>query len=365
MYHHHVNVKKCARRIINLMEDHNELICYAPMQAGKTEVMYRIIELMKNDDIRESLLINPKRIYILIAASSTPLKQQLINHIPGMEDRVYHLNDLVSLMAGNGQKIISRMICNSLFLIDECHSNLNNDSVMANWRKLLECGKNSYIVGFSATPYEQVVGGMPIISLTPMQGYYGIDRMFQLDRIKKAVNLTKLSNVKRLFTHFDLKDCHGYAIIRLPNNIEHQILVKTNISRWFWKNNIDMHYITYDRSMKHNLDTVVSKKPDHITIIYVKDRLKMGETLDTKYVFLVHDYPHNESTNTTVQSLLGRCCGYNKENDDVLIYCDVTQAFNHFWWVDSGLDKTRVPTRTKYIYGPSRKLKQSCMIKHL
>jgi len=64
---------------------------------------------------------------------------------------------------------------------------------------------------------------------------------------------------------------------------------------------------------------------------------------------MVHDTAESK-VDTTVQSLLGRCCGYGK-NQDIEIYCDYDSALKYKNWVESDYDLKLVPNKSKNIKG--------------
>lgn len=56
---------------------------------------------------------------------------------------------------------------------------------------------------------------------------------------------------------------------------------------------------------------------------------------------MVHD-THKSNSDTTAQSFLGRCCGYNK-NREIEIFCDLKSAEGYYEWVRSGFSKLSTP----------------------
>ena len=110
-----------------------------------------------------------------------------------------------------------------------------------------------------------------------------------------------------------------------------------------------------------NINDLIKTKPIKPTIIYLKDKLRMGEYLDTTYVYMVHDTHESTHTHTTVQSLLGRCCGYNKQSHRTIIYCDYEKVLQHYEWVKHGYNKKYIPIDAKYINKRTRETKENCI----
>ena len=102
-------------------------------------------------------------------------------------------------------------------------------------------------------------------------------------------------------------------------------------------------------SYKININEILNVLPSKPTVIFIKDKLRMGENLNTEYVYLVHDDMNNMYAHTTVQSLIGRCCGYNKKSHLTYICCDYEKAYQHCQWIESNYCVKALPTDTKYI----------------
>nr|QZX42923.1 dead helicase [Mimivirus sp.] len=113
-------------------------------------------------------------------------------------------------------------------------------------------------------------------------------------------------------------------------------------------------------SYKNNINELIDNKPCKPTIIFIKDKLRLGEYLNTKYVYVVHDDPNNMYTHTTAQSLLGRCCGYGKANHKTIIYCDHNKAYEHYIWIINDYDVEHIPRHAKYIT-KNNTIKQICI----
>ncbi len=110
-----------------------------------------------------------------------------------------------------------------------------------------------------------------------------------------------------------------------------------------------------------NINDLLSLQPGKPTIIYLKDKLRMGEYLNTEHVYLVHDDPNNTYTHTTAQSLVGRCCGYHKKHHKTIIYCDYEKAIQHYNWIEHNYDVNYIPVNAKYIKKDGSGTKSKCI----
>jgi hypothetical protein len=60
---------------------------------------------------------------------------------------------------------------------------------------------------------------------------------------------------------------------------------------------------------------ILEKQPMRLTLFLVRQMLRMGKQLPKKHICAVYEHAINQNFDTAVQSLLGRICGYDVEND--------------------------------------------------
>lgn len=197
--------------------------------------------------------------------------------------------------------------------------------------------------------------------MRPGENYYGLHQMFssKIPVIYQAKNLSDPLECGALFEEINV--CDYYYIFRLPNNKDAADIMIDNLETAFRIRGASIDSMIYDMSHTENINEIIDIKPSKPTLIYLKHKLRMGEYLDTKYVYLVHDDPNNTFTHTTIQSLIGRCCGYDKKDNFTLIYCDIAKALQHYEWIQSDYAKKHIPSDAKYISKRSKKLKEICI----
>lgn len=367
-YCHEENIVKTAAKIFKKFKHHREVVTVAEMQSGKTEVMKRLIYLVNehnNDIVNMGINISKYNIYIVICASSINLKKQIKQKLPENKHKVYHLNDIYIFFKyfQEYESLLITMSDSSLIIFDESHCDAGINKLIDKFRTRLESMSKEnktkyYKLSVSATPYEQIFAEYPKVIMKPGKNYYGIKQMFDTRRasgidkgllpiIFQAKNLANISECEELLT--EIVVCNYYYIFRLPSNKNVENTVILNLEKQFrkCKSNIDSYI--YDMNYKTNLNELLKIKPSKPTLIFIKDKLRMGEYLDTSYVYLVHDDPNNTYTHTTAQSLVGRCCGYNKQSHCTIIYCDYQKAYDHYKWIINNYDIKHIPPNAKYI----------------
>ena len=379
-YHHNENIVNTVANVIKKLQKYDEVVTVAEMQSGKTDVMKRLIYVINNynDKIRNmNIDISKYNIYLIICASSINLKNQLKTKLPEIKNKIYHLNDIYNIKKNvfEHEYLLTVMADSSLIIFDECHCDAEQKGLIDEFRNLLikysKMNKTLFhTVGFSATPYEQVIANFPKIIMKPDKNYYGIVQMFnswkpsktdkeKVPMIFQAKNLLEPTECETLFTEIEI--CDYYYIFRLPSKKNSEETVIHNIESEFKKRGAKLDSYVYDMNYKGNINELLDVKPIKPTIIYLKDKLRMGEYLNTEYVYLVHDDPNNTHTHTTAQSLVGRCCGYNKESHHTIIYCDYQKALQHCKWIESDYDIEYIPSNAKYINKKTGETKYSCI----
>lgn len=187
----------------------------------------------------------------------------------------------------------------------------------------------------SATPLREVVKDYfkdNRVVLEETDEYYGIVKMIELGRIrtssavfdKKKINTELANQIK------DLSKMNKYAIIRV-----HKEQDAEKLKNFVFKTYPGVKCDIRTRKNKNLEFDFFEKIPLQPTLVIVTGSLRVGKQLDTTHVRFVWDSPES-NTDTAVQGLLGRCCGYNKASHNVIIFCDGVQARNYQDVVESG-----------------------------
>lgn len=360
-FHHKKNIVTACSKIIKKFRTSNEIVCVAECQSGKTDVMKRLIYIIQKYEHklkRIGIEIHKYNIYLISCVSSIDLKKQLQGKLPEIQNKILHLPQIDKYIKNvvEYHTELTQMADSSLIIFDECHCDVEYKNTIPKLKEIIKIfSKRNHTkyfkIGFSATPYEQVFSNIPKVIMKPGPGYYGLGDIFKKNKtiplIFQAKKLSDPEECKKLFEEIDI--CEFYYIIRLPSKVTEQKLVMDNIIKELRQRKSSFDTYIYDMYFKGKINDLVSNKPSKPTIIFLKDKLRVGENLDTKYIYLVHDDPKNMHTHTTVQSLVGRCCGYNKNDHETIIYCDYNKAWQHYQWIKNNYDIDHLPDDCKYI----------------
>lgn len=377
-YHHKDNIISTVSDIIKKYKKYSEVLVAAEMQSGKTDVMRRLIYVINkhNDSIKNfGVNIDRNNIYVILCASSINLKTQLKNKLPEIKHHIYHLNDISRFIKDTheNESLFTMMADSGLVIFDESHCDVEVNKTIDKFRKILhktaKHNKTSfYKLMTSATPYEQIVANYATVIMQPGPGYYGIKQMFACYKKNHSNDLPILFQAKNIDIKTECEDlfhelvvCNFYYIFRLPSKKSAAESSMLNIEKEFKKRGAGIDTYIYDMDYKENINVLLDEKPKKPTVIYLKDKLRMGEHLNTKYVFMVHDSPTTTFTHTATQSLIGRCCGYNKKSHGTIIYCDIEKTYQHYKWIVHDYDLEHLPSDAKYIKKKSGELKNNCL----
>ena len=170
----------------------------------------------------------------------------------------------------------------------------------------------SFVLSVSATPFSECADNFnlnqnkQIVRLTPPPQYLSVKKMMEREQICFYKEDPRIKFVKCLQMH----NTPGYAIVRGMATLLEPIAIK-----YGWAT------IHYDLKSKGsiNLDEVMTTRPLVPTVIFIKGMLRMGKQLKKNFVRFVFESSRSTKTDTILQGLLGRCCGYDSR-PDIFVY---------------------------------------------
>jgi len=214
-------------------------------------------------------------------------------------------------------------------------------------------GSNLYFVSISATPMSEMIHLLEpnqpkvLCRLNPGQGYYGFQRMFELGRVFESKcfavpqDRTDFVNVLRtLYQKQRSENKYKYAIIRFTNSghgEQYRQLVRGMVD--FPIKYVHFHSESMDIK---EINAILKVEPDEFTVIEVFHSLRAGIQMETKNVCLVHE-TYSAKTDSTVQGLPGRCTGYGKEKDGVIVFCNKDRLKRYVKLIESDFDPALTP----------------------
>ena len=362
-------------------------LLFAEMQSGKSGTFFSVPYIIqRNQSLVSKLGIDvfdkSINVFLLTGMNEKELINQFVEDIKGFTGRslqknVLHnaemrkfLNKEESTWLPTDKQVIDRMKKNSLILIDESHYGSDKNQILDKFlRKILKINpngdsselekNNQYVVSISATPMAEFLNcsisnfKKKIIPLKNANGYYGITQMFDNNKVQRSYDLGDNGSVDNFINRIIKLPKPGYILVRCTQKQQNRVLERLNDTKV--NPNIIPEPINYDRYSKstildnQGINDILSQPTNSKQIIFLKGLLRAGKRVFTDNIVMVHDTSESK-VDTTAQSLLGRCCGYFK-NDEIEICCDYDAAKKYRDWVDSGFSLNKVPDKSKNIKG--------------
>lgn len=316
------------------------LYLMAPTQWGKTDIINYLTRIMRNNEA----LTNIKRenIFIFTGMSDNDWKKQTKERLhKDFHDNIFH-----SPTIKNMKKRIISSNNNCLLIWDESHTASSVDNTISKEIKYLRNGdlfrKNIYLLTLSASSPVEIkhveilqketpegvysVKDMVMVKKVPLsEDYTSIKTLFDNDRIRESEKISE-DFILQLLTEMFTMNKTRYHIIRVHGrNYDNNKQLINDIN----KDNFDDYFdiIEWNSKTKNNRDinTILNKRPKIDTIIIVKEMFRSAKTLNDKYIGILVDRSNKTKTSTTMQSFLGRSCGYDRSSDTV-IYTNMENA---------------------------------------
>ena len=364
-------------------------LLFAEMQSGKSGTFFSIPYIISRNNVLVKKLgidmfESQINVFLLTGMNEKELISQFEKDIDGftgmdITKNVLHNSEMRKFLSKSedtwntsDKTVINRMRKNSLILIDESHYGSDKDQILDRFlKKILKINPNGdnqpleenniYVVSISATPMAEFINAnlsdfkKKIIPLKNSTGYYGITNMFDNNKVFESYDLKDNFSVDSFLDKILNNKKIGYILVRCNTKQQHLIerrigeRIISDLARPIEYNQWSKSNILDNQGINEILYDIPQKK----TIIFLKGLLRAGKRVDTKNIIMVHDTSVS-NVDTTVQSLLGRCCGYSK-NQDIEIYCDKFSAEKYKNWIESGYDLKLVPDKSKNILSGGKK----------
>lgn len=314
------------------------VILQAQMQSGKTETyLFDACERLR--------LRLVENVVIFSGNAETDLKEQLKKEVLGLGDAKFYgkyeiyLEEIVGLSTrerrpildliktniqvfwGTELKNYSGPTSNTLFIWEESHhaQSVNNCpakflrsvGISANGDNAILSENNNFVVSISATPFSELSDkhhlkqAKLVVIMTPGVNYVSVKEIRDSGRLKGYSNMQEGLQLALATPH----DSPMYAIIRI--SVKNEDIVKSVISRCGW------NYVVFDSLAKGEEKTIgenawnnMARKPEQDTVILIRGKCRMGKNLQKSHVLFVFETAKNSNTDTVLQGLLGRVCGY-------------------------------------------------------
>jgi hypothetical protein len=337
------NQKSAAEEILtNFAADTRYVMLSAQMQSGKTGCAFYVMF---------DMLISEKidKVFIMSGSSETALREQWREKYPihlvnfcqerGIKDK--------KLVVQIGKKIQDGIVWRQdllkksdmftdkyLIIWDESHFAVTENQILHKFYEKVGLlsgiqgdtsylkTQNAYILSITATRCaEQArfvgandgveVDDWKMVVMNPGEKYRGVQEMKTKGLLLPSFAICEknMNALRSLFEKYS--DQKKYFIIRCMQPKEEFIVRIAEM--------MGIPILRYNMNTKKdtNVETL-EEEPEQFTLFLIRDMLRMGKELPKEYVAAVYECAGMSRTNTTLQGLVGRTCGYyTEETEDV------------------------------------------------
>ena len=349
---------RAGREIIDLIKSGSTswVILLAQMQSGKTETyLFVCCELLRDRLVENAAIFSGNR--------ETELKDQLEKELEiyskffkkykkymklvlGMEEEERD-SFLESLNLKSKEEKRIRVVWGpeltkytgptekTLFIWEEAHyaqsKNQSPDKflekvgISADGNEEILSEKLNYVVSVSATPFSEIITNARlnqpkrIVYMVPGDNYVSVKWLRDNGKIIPFTDLT------RTLTGALNTPCETpkYAIARVSDkNVDD---VKATAREHGW-DTVEYDSLVENPDKKKGKDVWggMNKAPSKNTLVLIRGMCRMGKNLKKKHILFVMETSKKSNTDTVLQSLLGRVCGYPEGSDKIDIYLHET-----------------------------------------
>ena len=282
-------------------------------QAGKTGAFQELIRLMLVAGV-------VKQVYILCGSNETELKDQAHEDTKAANPAAY-ASGAIKVLFRQDFKGATMDIANSLVVVDESHMDQTQKQELdiflgrhgltmdGNPKTLNE--KNAFIVSVDATPYSELAAAehkesfpKHIEELKVGKDYFGLEAYYYGGLIKPTFDIaSKACDFEKIVKNAGNK----YVLARFHNGKkanQQEIAAIAVYKRIGGK----VCYFTADKAEI----TIESLKDAPLvpTLIIIRGRLRAGKVVAKKHIAFVWEGAKTSKTDSLVQGLAGRMCGY-------------------------------------------------------
>jgi len=330
------------------------MVLLAQMQSGKTGTYLKVaLDSVNNDHVDHVLIISGSRDTSLRAQTTQDLADAILTYctedVGGRKmcdmDLKGKLTEKVKVYWSQDLNKITEIKDKTLIIHDESHSaQSKNNMPYRNFYKkhglenvlhgddsqLKE--RSIWLLNVSATPFSElvcnekikqvcltddersIIGDIPLseksfIFGNPGRDYKGISHFLENDKIhfeSEPIDDESHEHIERILRNPDYN--RKYCLVRTARSIKDEDLMRTIAG------NTGCEYRRVfatgkDEDPSKALD-FLKEEPSTKTLVHICGKARMGQVLDKKYIGMAYEQTKKPNTDTILQSLLGRMCGY-------------------------------------------------------
>lgn len=305
-----------ALEIIAAFDTRTYAILLAQMQSGKTGTFMLVMsEMIRLKKVDYGVIFSGNR--------EIELKEQTMNQDEFFKTYADYLNDIgitdhtiidliktrFEVVWGPDLKKFSHK-GNTIYIWEESHYGQSQKQQVDAFTTRLgihpsgAAPEGCFVLSVSATPFSEYADfheleqNKAVVRLLPPEQYLSVKKMIANKQLHAYTNTPKSKLEECLETHKAL----GYALVR---GMASELTPVVSHHGW--------DVINYDQSTSHsiNINVLLSTRPLRPTVIFLKGMIRMGKQVKKQFVLFCLETSKAAKTDTILQGLLGRCCGYD------------------------------------------------------
>ena len=302
------------------------VMLFAMMQSGKTDTF----KLVGCEMLRMKMV---QHVVIFTGNREKQLKQQTMDHAEFINyyvsylSRTFGYSEVDARMIAKGCLYDFEIINgpelpkfksqpNTLYIHDESHFGQSIDQEVSKFLTKIgikACGEvpeGIYYLSVSATPFSEQVNNIALtqkksVRLHTTDEYTSPETLKSSGRLRSYEDEDDIPGIVSMYHG-------GFVLIRATDKIQAKL-----------KSKLSCKIITFDEksnSKIKDINDILRVEPSELTVIFIKEKCRMGKKIDKRHIVCGIETSSSSNTDTTLQGLLGRFCGYNGDEFNAPIY---------------------------------------------
>jgi hypothetical protein len=306
---------EAADNVIKSFMTFTYVILFALMQSGKTNTFKLVgCEMKRLGHIRNIVIFTGNREVQLRTQTSDntefieSYKQYLASKQIQVNDLEFEAITAIQVLAGQDLKGFKPKSGKTLYIWDESHYGQTDDQQVDKFLAKIgmqangEMSNDNFILSVSATPFAELSDFIhheqpkKIVRLIPSPSYISVESLKRSKQLKTTS--VPIKTLRELLS----TPVNGYGLIRATEKKQKDMEPLTIAAGW--------DVIKFDmESEVVDINTILTVCPSKPTIIFIKGKCRMGKRIIKTHLLFGMETSKSK-TDTLLQGLLGRWCGY-------------------------------------------------------
>jgi hypothetical protein len=309
-----------AVEIISKFDETTYVMLLAEMQSGKTGTFLLVIcEMIREGLVDYGVIFTGNREIELKEQTEKSRDDFFVTYAEYLTNKGIDLSIIETIKNGNKIKVVwgpdlkkFKALGKTIYVWEESHFGQSKTQEVDKFITDLgidptgnSAPEGCFVLSVSATPFSEFTANVRnqqhkhIVRMRSPDSYRGVKKMCQ-DKQIHTYSYTPEKQFKKCLA----MSGNGYAIVR---GMTKKLIKIAQSKGWATK--------IYDLHSKWKINDVLSVEPEQPTVIFIKGKLRMGKVIIKTHLLWCLETSNNPKTDTLVQGLLGRCCGYDSRAD--------------------------------------------------